>query len=209
MATKPKNGVSHIHRHFRNADPALYAILKEMPLEPLQAEVGSNRYFYKLCREIISQQLGNKAADAIHKRFLGLFAKSPTPQDVVAISEEQIRAIGTSGAKARYIRNLAAMVIAGDVKLTRLRKLENEEVIAELTKIKGIGRWTAEMFLIFTLGREDVFSFGDLGLAHGITALYGKPKTRTQKHIETITKNWSPYRSYGSLALWHYMDSKK
>lgn len=198
----------HILRHFKRVDPKLYAVLRTMKLNPLQSERGADRYFFKLCRDIISQQLGGKAADTIFGRFLSLFPDGLTPERVIEMPEEKIRAIGVSAAKARYIRNLAESVIAGTVVLDSIHEREDEEIIEELTRVKGIGRWTAEMFLIFTLGREDVFSPGDLGVAKGLALLYGASKTRSQKSVEVVTKPWAPYRSYGCLALWHAVDSK-
>ncbi|MCL5410252.1 MAG: DNA-3-methyladenine glycosylase 2 family protein [Patescibacteria group bacterium] len=200
--------INDIKRHFRSVDPAIYAVMKRMELQTLRMEKRTDKYFLKLCQDIVAQQLGSKAADAIVKRFLNMFSGMPTPEKVLKISEEKFRAIGMSYAKARYIRNLAESVLKGEVSLKRLPKMEDEEVIAELTKVKGIGRWTAEMFLIFTLGHEDVFSFGDLGLRRGLEKLYGKNRVRSQKIAEKITSRWAPYRSYGSLALWHVLDNR-
>ena len=112
-----------------------------------------------------------------------------------------------SWAKARYIKDLAEKTLDGDIKFKELSHADDETIIRELTKVKGIGRWTAEMFLIFTLGREDIFSFGDLGLRKRFEKLYGNRRARTQKSMEAITRQWSPYRSYASLALWHLRDS--
>ena len=198
-----------IRRHFRRTDPIIFPVLAAMDIEPLRATSGPAGYFAKLCREIISQQLGSKAARAILDRFLGLFPRRRViPAHVLALSEEKLRATGMSWAKARYIHDLADKTAAGIIQYRAFGRADNEAVIAELTKIKGIGRWTAEMFLIFTLGREDVFSFGDLGLRKGFTQLYGARCARTQKHMAAIIQRWSPYRSYASLALWHINDSK-
>ena len=204
-----KRDMPHIKRHFRRVDPAIHSVLKGMELQTLRAERRTGKYFLKLCQDIIAQQLGSKAADAIVKRFLDMFSGMPTPEKVLKVSEEEFRAIGMSYAKARYVRNLAESVLKGEVSLKRLPKMEDGEVVAELTKIKGIGRWTAEMFLIFTLGREDVFSFGDLGLRRGLEKVYGKNRIRSQKSAEKITSRWAPYRSYGSLALWHVLDNRE
>jgi DNA-3-methyladenine glycosylase II len=113
-----------------------------------------------------------------------------------------------SWAKAWYVRDLAQKTKTKTVRFTGFPAMPEEEVILELTKVKGISRWTAEMFLIFTLGREDIFSHGDLGLRKGMERVYGKHRTRTRKSMEAIAGRWSPYRSYGSLALWHVLDSK-
>ena len=199
--------VRNIHRHFRKVDPKIAKVLAIMELELLVAE--TNGYFAKLCRDIISQQLGSGAAHAIHGRFLNLFPrKKGTPTSVLKFSEQQLRNTGMSWAKARYVRSLAEAVYFGKVRLNQLHKLSDEEVIAELTKVKGIGRWTAEMFLMFTLGREDVFSHGDIGLRRGLELLHGKAKTRTPQLINSLTERWSPYRTYACLALWHAKDTK-
>jgi DNA-3-methyladenine glycosylase II len=202
--------IAHIKRHFWRADKKLLALFAKMELAPLRAEFDPSVFFAKLCREIISQQLAGSAARAIHGRFLTLFPKSePTPKRVLTLSEKDLRSIGLSWAKVRYIRDLAEKTASRQLDLAKLGSLDNETAIAELSKVKGIGRWTAEMFLIFALGREDVFSHGDLGLRRGLEKLYGAHRTKTVKHIERITDRWSPYRSYGSLALWHMSDTAK
>lgn len=207
MGSKEK--IKKIHRHFKRVDPKLYAVLKTMPPEILKGKKGADYYFYRLCKAIISQQLGTAAASTIHKRFLDIFGKNPTPADLSAVPDKKLRAVGMSGAKTSYVKNLAAKILSGEIKLGHLHKLEDEKIIEELTQVKGIGRWTAEMFLIFTLGREDVFSHGDLGLSNGFAIIYGKRGASSKKRVEAVTKKWRPYRSYGSLALWHALDSKK
>ncbi len=202
--------VRHIKRHFRRADPVFSAVVAGMDIEPLRGERDPSRYFPKLCREILSQQLSGKAAGAIVERFLKLFpSKHPTPARVLALPEKTLRDVGMSWAKARYVRDLALKTRTRAIRLQKLPTLGDEDVIAELTKVKGVGRWTAEMFLIFTLGREDVFSHGDLGLRKGMERVYGARRAKTQTHREAIAKRWSPYRSYASLALWHRLDSDK
>ena len=163
-------------------------------------------YFIALCREIISQQLSGKAANSIFKRFLELFGpKQLTPRAVLQMPDQQIRDAGLSWAKIKYLKNLAEAVETGQLDLKKIDQLDDADVIAALTRIKGVGEWTAEMFLIFTLNREDVFSFGDLGLKKGIAKVYqvGNPD---RDRIEKIITPWSPYKSYGSIALWHSLD---
>jgi len=210
MPEAVKRTLLKVKRHFRRVDPKLFAVLQKMEFESLRKDPDPATHFPQLAREIIYQQLAGKAAYAIHQRFLALFPnKRPTPSRVSAIPEGKLRAVGLSWAKARYIRDLAAKVQDRSVDLRKLHTFDDEATITELTEVKGIGRWTAEMFLMFTLGREDVFSHGDLGLRKGFERIYGKHRSRTQKNIEKITARWSPYRSYGSLALWHAMDSQK
>ena len=190
-----------VRRHFKKVDPILFRTIEQVgELEDITPQ-KSSEYFNSLCREIVAQQLGSGAVHAIVGRFNNLFPqKKPKPSYIVAIQEEELRKCGMSWAKARYIKDLAQKVITREVVLSKLSSLSDEEVIIELTKIKGIGPWTAEMFLMFSLGREDVFSFGDLGLKNAMKKLYG------QKKQEPIVARWSPYRSWASRILWKLVD---
>lgn len=200
----------HIKSHFKKADSAIYRVLKGMTLELLPHAPSPEKYFSTLCREIITQQLGTGAARAINGRFLGLFSdQEVTPERILTFTEQNLRNVGMSWAKARYILDLARKTNDGALDFTNLHTLDDEGVIGELTKVKGIGRWTAEMFLIFTLGREDIFSHGDLGLKRGIKLLYGFPEVPKKEEIEQIISVWSPYKSYASIALWESLDNKK
>lgn len=189
-------------------DPVIFAVVQKMEFKLLEPECEPAGYFPKLCREIIAQQLGGKAAHTILERFYTLFPrKRITPEKVLALSEAKLRAVGMSWAKACYVRNLAEHAAAKKIQFNIFPTTDDEMVIAELTKMKGIGRWTAEMFLMFTLGREDVFSYGDLGLQRGFEMLYGKRKAASRTSMDGVIQKWSPYRSYGSLALWHIKDN--
>ncbi|MEK7541478.1 MAG: DNA-3-methyladenine glycosylase 2 family protein [Patescibacteria group bacterium] len=193
---KRKKSLHSVYRHFEERDPVLFPVLAGMELTRLCREEDVSLYFSKLCREIISQQLGSRAAAAIAERFTGLFdGTGATPAGVLEFSEEALRGTGMSWAKARSVRDLAERVAAEEVCLHALAGLDDEAAIAELTKIKGIGRWTAEMFLIFTLGREDVFSFGDLGLKKGMEMIYGKRRAAAPRAVGRITALWAPCRS--------------
>lgn len=197
-------------RHFEQRAPLLHAALADMAWEILEPTEQPRGYFNRLCREIISQQLGSGAARAIVTRFRTLFPRGrATPARALVFSEDEFRATGMSWAKARSIHDLAQRVAARKIDFEEFVQAADEDVIGELTKVKGIGRWTAEMFLIFTLGREDVFSFGDFALRKGLKHVFGPQRTRTQKSMERIVDQWRPYRSYASLALWHSMDNKK
>ncbi|MEK7516915.1 MAG: DNA-3-methyladenine glycosylase 2 family protein, partial [Patescibacteria group bacterium] len=155
------------------------------------------------CGEIINQQLSDKASATIYKRFRRLYPNgSITADHTLKLSHEELRTTGTSNAKVRFIKGLAQKVVNKEVQLEKLHSMTNEEVIKELTRIKGIGPWTAEMFIMFSLGREDVFSHGDLGLRNAIKTLYGFKREPTRKQIEKITKKWSPYRTYACTILW-------
>lgn len=190
-----------IKAHFKKVDPVIHKVM-----EPIDFGYWWDRpkrdYFTALCEDIVGQQLSAKAADSIFARFTGLFPKKQiTPGRLLKLKDQQIRDIGTSWAKAKYLKDLAGQVKAKTIHLEKLEQLTDSEVVAELTKIKGIGPWTAEMFLIFTLKREDVFSRGDLGLNKAFKKLYG------QRRLETVIRPWSPYKSFGSLALWHSLDN--
>lgn len=198
--------VTKIKSHFKSNDPVIHKQLLVMELKVLTPPKSSHKFFKQLCREIIAQQLAGKAAQAITTRFNSLLQNRVTPSRVLSFKDKDFREVGLSWAKARYILDLADKVKTKQVKLSNLHQLEDHLVIEELVKVKGIGPWTAEMFLIFTLGREDVFSKGDLGLNKGIQKLFNLKAKPTQAQVEKITKPWSPYKSYASLALWSSID---
>ncbi len=168
----------------------------------------STNLFRDLLEAIISQQLSNKAAATIFNRFLSLFPKErvPQPEEILKLSEEILRSCGVSHQKASYLKSLAEEITSQKLVLENLHLLEDEEVVLELTKVKGVGRWTAEMFLIFSLGRQNIFSVGDLGLRSAVAKLYGVNREDKIK-IEEISKNWSPYRSLASLYLWKSLEN--
>lgn len=190
-----------IKKHFKKVDPVIYQVMKEMNLGQWW-DRPKPFYFTALCEDIIGQQLSGKAADSIFARFINLFPKKIiTPERLLKLTDQQIREVGTSWAKVRSLKDLALQVKTKKIKLETLDQLDDEAAMAELIKVKGVGPWTAEMFLIFTLKRPDVFSFGDLGLNKAIRNLYGKRK------IEMVVKRWTPYKSFGALALWHSLDN--
>lgn len=192
--------------HFQTVDPILFAVLQKVG-EIKIAKVSN--YFERLCDAIISQQLSTKAADTIFARFKALFPDEHIiPVFLLAIPQDLLREIGISYQKISYIRDLAQKIVDETICLEDLEKNNDEAVIRELIKVKGIGRWTAEMFLIFSLGREDIFSYGDLGLRRAIQKLYGFANEPTLKQMEEKTKIWAPYRSYASIALWRSLTLK-
>lgn len=196
-----------IKKHFQKTDPVLFKIIQEIvSLEDLAPRLRKD-YFFSLCKQIVNQQLSGKAADKIFGRFIGLFPnKKITSKYLLKLSDGTIRKIGASWAKVKYLKDLARKVEQKEVYLERLPYLSNEEVIIELTKIKGIGAWTAEMFLMFSLGREDVFSHGDLGLRRAIEKIYNITNP-TRNKIETISLKWAPYRTWACKILWNYRDN--
>ena len=192
--------------HFQKVDPVMYIAMREIgPLEEIKPR-DPREYFSSLCSEIISQQLSSKAAVPIEQRFLNLFPrKKVSTKHLLKLSDEEVRGVGTSWAKVRSLKDLAEKTVSKEVPFSKLPNLGDEAVIEELIKVKGIGRWTAEMFLIFSLGRPDVFSHGDLGLRRAIEKLY-KLADPSQEKIEEITGKWSPYRSWASRTLWKRYD---
>lgn len=173
-----------ITRHFKKKDPILFSYFNKIELiEELKADLPKN-YFFRLCKEIVGQQLSGKAGRAIFNRFKNVFpGKIVSPQAVLAISHATLRNSGISHAKARYVRNLAESVASKELDFKNFKNLSNEGIVKKLTKVKGIGPWTAEMFLMFTMGREDVFSPGDLGLRKAIKKIYKFRKEPSEKKI--------------------------
>lgn len=197
----------HIKQHFQRVDPILSAHIERLGSFELTPE-PVDRYFYRLARSIAYQQLAGAAARTIWGRFESLLPPGEfSPQAVVALSHDAMRSAGLSNAKANYIRNIAQAVLDENLNFDRFDKMSEEEIIASLTTIKGVGRWTAEMFLMFTLGRPDVFSEGDYGLRKGIQKIYGFKREPSLKTIRRIVKKWSPFKTYGSMVLWEVLDS--
>ncbi|MFT3866046.1 MAG: DNA-3-methyladenine glycosylase 2 family protein [Solirubrobacterales bacterium] len=158
--------------------------------------------FGALLRSIVGQQLSTKAARAIYLRMLGLFDGPPTPEAVLDLGEEDLRGIGFSRRKVEYVHDLARHVLSGELELDRLTALDDEEAIAEISAVRGLGRWTAEMLLLFHLGRPDVISGGDLGIRKAIMVEYGLAEMPTPKEVEQRAARWHPNRSLASLYLW-------
>jgi DNA-3-methyladenine glycosylase II len=163
--------------------------------------------FRALVHAIISQQLSSKAAATIERRFDALFDNLPTPAAVAAEPDERLRSVGLSGQKLRYIRDLCAHVDSGSLRLEALDVLPDEDVVSSLTQVKGIGRWTAEMFLIFRLQRPDVLPVGDLGIVNAVQRAYGLRKVPTPERLTRIGEPWRPYRSVACWYLWASLDN--
>ena len=167
-----------------------------------------NNYYESLIRSIVYQQLSGKAASIIYERFLDLFVFDiyPEPKDILAVSIETLRSSGLSYQKVNYIRDLSEKWQDGTMNLTEIDSMTDEEISSELIKVKGIGQWTADMFLMFTLGRPDVFPFGDLGIQKGVMILTNMNRLPTQKEMERKTKKWQPYRTVAAWYLWKLVD---
>lgn len=164
-----------------------------------------------LCASIMSQQLSTKVADVIYQRYLNLYdGKEPTPQQILDTPFEKLRGIGLSNAKVSYVQNVARFEIENGLDSKHLNKMSNDEVIAHLTQIKGVGRWTTEMLLMFALGREDVFAIDDLGLQNAMIKLYAlknRNKKKFRNELLRISGQWSPYRTYACVHLWKWKDN--
>jgi DNA-3-methyladenine glycosylase II len=189
-----------------------YLSKKDKHLKKLIAKHGPckikphSKYFVSLCDAIISQQLSVKASATIERRFHELFSKGQaTPKETIQYSAEQLRSVGVSNQKAKYLISLAEHFLDGTINPLQLKRLSDEEIIAALTAVKGIGKWTAEMFLIFTLGRPDVFSVGDLGLRNAVKKLYN---IHTHNEIEEFAERWKPHRSVASWYLWRSLENE-
>jgi DNA-3-methyladenine glycosylase II len=160
-------------------------------------------HFAELARAILYQQLAGRAAAAIHGRFAALFdGEAPTPDAVLALPVDQLRGAGLSGAKTASIRDLAEKVLDGSVQLDRINRLPDDEIVRELTLVRGIGPWTAEMFLIFQLGRLDVWPVGDFGIRKGYALLYGLSEPPSAKELEPLGEPFRPYRSVAAWYCW-------
>jgi len=177
--------------------------------EPHQLKKRKNICSY-LCASIMSQQLSTKVATVIHNRFLALYGgKEPLPQQIIDTPFDKLRGIGLSNAKVNYVKNVAQFELDFGMDAKRLHKMDNEAVIAYLTQIKGVGRWTTEMLLMFALGREDVFAVDDLGIQNAMINLYkldNSDKKQLREEMLRISKKWSPYRTYACLHLWQWKD---
>ena len=191
---------------FRDVDPVLYGAGRGLKVLE-SAEYSPDKYFFRLTRAIAGQQLSVKAAATIYGRFEELVDGEILPENVLRLEHEDLRGVGLSNAKANYILSLAQSVIDKDIDFDGLDNLDSEAAIEQLVKLKGIGRWSAEMFLMFTLGREDLFSTGDLGLKRAIERLYGV-KDPDAKYLLKLSDKWSPYRTYACRILWDSLDNE-
>lgn len=177
--------------------------------EPFRLRKRKNICTY-LCASIMSQQLSTKVAAVFHKRYLGLYGgKEPTPQQIIDTPFEKLRGIGLSNAKANYVQNVARFAIESGLELKRLEKMSDVELVDYLTQIKGVGKWTVEMLLMFALGREDIFAVDDLGVQNAMIKLYRLDRSDKKKFKEDllrISAKWSPFRTYACMHLWQWKD---
>ena len=179
--------------------------------EPHVLSVRKKVYLH-ICASILSQQLSTKVAKVLHKRFLDLYGgKEPSANKILETPVTVFRSIGFSNAKASYVHNVCRFFIDNNITDARLYKMSNDEILDLLTKIKGVGKWTVEMILMFTLGREDISAMDDLGLKQSVIKLYNIKETDKKllrEKIEKISLKWSPYRTYACKYLWGWKDKK-
>lgn len=180
-------------------DPVLADIINSVGDYTLKRR---NHHFSVLVESIISQQLATGAAEAIFERFKGIYPKFPTASEILSTRKSKLRLVGLSGMKIEYLKDLARHVEEGRLDIKSLSKMSDEDVILHLTQVKGIGRWTAEMFLIFSLGRQDVFPADDLGLRKGVQMAFSLPEVPKPKEVEKIGERWKPYRTIVTWYLW-------
>ena len=196
--------------HLRTADPLLRELIDR--LGPLDAEArrrGRPADAYgALVRSIVGQQLSTKAARSIYGRLVELFdGKAPSPPQLLGADAETLRAVGLSRAKVAYLRDLARRVEDRELELDRLADLDDDEVAAQLIAVKGVGRWTADMFLVFHLGRPDILPVGDLGIRRAVERTYELPELPAADEMLRIGEPWRPHRSLASLYLWRSLDA--
>jgi DNA-3-methyladenine glycosylase II len=191
--------------HLKKSDPILRAIIEKVG--PFRMNYGEPT-FHHLAESILYQQLNGKAAATIFKRFTDAAGDPLTPEGILSLTDAQMRAVGLSKQKTSYLRDLAAKTKAGLLEFEKLSTLPDLEVIEHLTQVKGIGVWTAHMFLMFTLRRPDVLPIGDYGIQVALKKHYRKRKLPKPKDMEKIAKSWAPYRSIACWYLWRSLDIK-
>jgi DNA-3-methyladenine glycosylase II len=191
--------------HLKKSDPVLRAIIERVG--PCRMEF-SPAESCSLAEAIVYQQLNGKAAVTIFKRFVALAGEPLTPEGILKLSDEQLRSVGLSKQKSTYLKDLAAKTASGLLDFSRLPELSDEEVIAHLTQIKGIGVWTAHMFLMFSLRRPNVLPTGDYGVQVAVKKHYKKRKLPKPKDLEKIARAWEPYRSIACWYMWRSLDIK-
>lgn len=199
-------------KHFKKTDEVMYRLAenaekKQLWTTRLTEKRVSGRLFETLASSVVSQQLSTKAADTIWNRLKGVCGGRVTPDSILATSLPSLRSAGLSHAKCKTLTELS-LAIKNGLNLPALKRISEDEAIKKLSAVWGIGTWTAEMFLIFALQREDVFSVGDLGLVRAVEEAYGLPKDTPKKVIQEMSLRWAPYRSYACLLLWNFRDSK-
>ncbi|HET9777368.1 MAG TPA: DNA-3-methyladenine glycosylase [Gemmatimonadaceae bacterium] len=193
--------------HLKKVDPVLGKVIEKVGTYK-GWPTGNGTHFDAVCRSIVFQQLSGKAAGTIHGRFVGLYGgRPPLPDELASTPDDKLRAVGLSRQKSAYLKDLGARVASGEVPIETLHELTDSEVIAALTQVKGIGRWTAQMFMMFRLGRPDVLPDLDLGVQKAIQRAYRLRKLPTPEKVLKIGAKWAPYRTVASWYLWRSIDT--
>jgi len=209
-ARKPAAAGSADDRKLMRADKVIRRLMEERgPIDPAIDRRGSRPDPWEaLARAIVGQQLSTRAARSIWEKLVGQFGgKLPTPEQLLRKRRETLRKAGLSNAKVEFLRDLAMRVKDGRLDLGRLQELPDEDVIAALIEVKGVGRWTAEMFLIFHLGRPDVVSVGDLGIRRAVQIAYGMDDLPGPEELVKLAEEWRPHRTLACLYLWRSLDN--
>lgn len=193
-------------KHLCNADPILAAVIQKVG--PLETSRDREDHFRALCRIVVGQQLSVAVARSIWNRVEAHFSPDFSPHAVLETSEEQLRTLGLSGAKARYLLALATHINEGKLQIERLETLPDEEIAREIVEVKGLGPWSADMFLMFHLNRPDVLPVGDLGIREAIKRLYGLENRPDAARMTQIAESWRPFRTLASRYLWKFLDIK-
>src|SRR6266705_3786420 len=192
-------------RHLKQSDPILCAIIDRVG--PCRMEFGPPE-FHSLAEAIVYQQLNGKAAVTIFKRFAALAGDPVTPEGILKLTDAQLRSVGLSKQKSSYLKDMAQRAVRGELDFSRLPEMSDEDVIKHLTQVKGVGVWTAHMFLMFTLRRPNILPTGDYGVRTAIMKHYKKRKLPKPELMERIAKPWAPYRSVACWYLWQSLDVK-
>ena len=202
--TKPLS-IKKAVKYLRKSDPELIPLLDAFKIQDLQPETD---YFKSLTRSIVYQQLSGKAAKTISDRFILLYKDKsyPTPVDVINIDHEKLRSVGLSNSKAQYIKNIAHAFLDNPDTYDSLEKMDDQDIIDTLITIKGVGPWTAQMFLMFTLNRPDVFPVTDLGVQKGFQHYYKLSEMPTPGQMLKKSEQWAPYRTVVSLYFWRLLE---
>lgn len=194
-------------RELARRDPVIATMVERHGPPNFRGYRTRRPHFAALARAVCFQQLAGKAAASIHGRFEALFEGHPTPDAVLALPESALRAVGLSGSKVASIRDLAEKAAGGSVRLHRIARLDDAEVVAELVQVRGIGEWTAQMFLMFQLGRLDVWPTGDYGVRNGWARLHGLAEMPTPKELAPLADEHRPYRSVVAWYCWRAVDT--
>ena len=193
-----------ILQHFDKKDAVMAGVIRRVG--PFKLKRNKN-YFQVLCKAIVGQQISTKAAESINHRFRNLFTSNrPTPKKVQDLTEKQLREAGLSGQKVRYMKDLSEKFLNRTIRPHRMAYQDNEEIIQQLTGVYGIGRWTAEMFLIFSLSRMDVLPVGDLGLRAGVKLIYNMRAMPSPERVRVLGRKWQPFATVGTWYIWRILD---